>query len=111
MAFIVAANGGPLNGTTHVTVAPAPGAGVKRVCKSMTVMNKDTANITVNICVLDGATLIYRYTSILAPGFTFSFDEGEIVVLDTTSKSLVAFLSAPIATTQPDFLISWGDAS
>ena len=48
-SLVEGANDGALNGTTSVTLVSAPAASTRRVIKSLTIQNRDTASVTVTI--------------------------------------------------------------
>lgn len=48
-SFVEAANDGALNGTSAVTLVSAPAASARRVIKSITIENRDTAAVTVTV--------------------------------------------------------------
>lgn len=48
-SLVEGANDGALNGTTAVTLVSAPAASTRRVIKSLTIQNRDTASVTVTI--------------------------------------------------------------
>ena len=48
-SLVEGANDGALNGTTSVTLVSAPAASTRRVIKSLTIQNRDTAAVTVTI--------------------------------------------------------------
>lgn len=56
-SFVEGANDGALNGVTSVTVVDAPAASTRRVIKSITIENKDTAPVTVTLSYDNNGTL------------------------------------------------------
>jgi len=58
--FVEGANNGSLNGTSTVTIAPAPAASTRRIIKSIYIENTDTAPIVVTINYVNsiGATSV-----------------------------------------------------
>lgn len=56
-AFTEGANDGALNGTSAVTLVAAPAAATRRVIKTITIENKDTAAVTLTISYNNNATL------------------------------------------------------
>ena len=56
-AFTEGANDGALNGTTSVTLVAAPAASTRRVIRSITIENRDTAAVTLTISYNNAATL------------------------------------------------------
>ena len=73
-AFTEGATDGVLNGTTDITVCSAPAASTRRIVKAMTIYNRDTAAVTVNI-KYDNAGTQRRLTVVtLAPSETWTMD-------------------------------------
>ena len=56
-AFIEGASDGALNGTSAVTLVAAPGSSTRRVIKTITIENKDTAAVTLTISYNNNSTL------------------------------------------------------
>jgi hypothetical protein len=56
-AFIEGATDGALNGTSAVTLVAAPGSSTRRVIKTITIENKDTAAVTLTISYNNNSTL------------------------------------------------------
>lgn len=72
--FTEGANDGAFNGTSQVTLVSAPAASTRRVIKSLTIENRDTAAVTITISYNNNSTLrsIARVT--LAVGDTWTTD-------------------------------------
>jgi hypothetical protein len=72
--FTEGANDGAFNGTNQVTLVSAPAASTRRVIKSLTIKNRDTAAVTITISYNNNSTLrsIARVT--LAVGDTWTTD-------------------------------------
>lgn len=102
-------NDGVFTGTTPVTIVAAPSSGVKRMVKTITVFNADTQAriLTLRFASASNRTIAYQT---LQPNDTFIFGgDGEVLVLDSTSKSITALLdSAPLAN-QPHFTAHYAD--
>ena len=64
-----------LNGTTSVTILPAPAAGVRRVVKSVCVYNPDSQTHTTTLIFNDNATEYPITRLTLAPGASWSSDD------------------------------------
>ena len=109
MAFTEGHSDGALNGTTVVTIVAAPGSGVRRVVRSISIYNADSADVTVTVQNNNGTTTRKRAKRTLKPGAVMEY-EGAIV-LPTTNDSLEAVMSAAATTTNPDFNAEYGDAS
>jgi len=104
---------GAMNGTTEVTVVPAPRDSVRRVVRLVNVFNDDTAAVTLKLYLKDGATLrqITELPAIPAKERKEYPENGGVYVLDTTSKSLVAKLAGGVVANQPVFTAHYGDSS
>ncbi len=55
--FTEGANDGAFNGTSQVTLVSAPAASTRRVIKSLTIKNRDTAAVTITISYNNNSTL------------------------------------------------------
>lgn len=109
MAWLEGSNHGTLNSTTEVVLVAAPGASVRRVIVTLEIHNRDTAPVTLTVRYKDGGTTRQIRKVTLASLDTYQLSGR--YVLDTTSKSITAVLSGAPATTQPDFVATYGDAS
>lgn len=109
MAFTETGNDGSLNGTTEVDLVAAPGSGVRRVVKSVTIQNRDSATVTLTVRYKSAGGTRQIWKGDLQPGDTWTDDT--VRVLDTTGKSLAAVLGGAPATTNPDFVVSYADVS
>ena len=65
------------NNTTAVTIVPAPGAGVKRQIKLISVVNEDTASALVTVQYNDDATLRTIFKATLDVGDQLFYTDGE----------------------------------
>lgn len=111
MAFTEGGSNGALNGGTPVTIVAAPGAATRRLVRLINIANRDTAavTLTVTLVVAAGTNSILVSAMQLQPGDQLVYDE--VVVLDTTNKSITAVLGGAISTNQPDYITTWGDAT
>jgi len=109
MGFTEGANDGTFNSTTDVTIVSAPGASTRRVIKSITVQNKDTAAVTVILLYDNNGTQrqIGKWT--LDPDDTLIYND--VLVLDATTKTIKGKLTGAVAANQPEFTATYGDAS
>ena len=110
MAFVEGGNDGGLNGVNEVTIVAAPAAATRRLVRSITIYNIDTAAVIVTLRYKHDADLRVLWKGELDIGYTLLFDD-VIVVLDDTDKSITAVMSGAAATTAPDFTSAWGDAT
>ncbi len=72
--FTEGANDGALNGTTQVTLVPAPGASTRRIVKGITIENRDTAAVTVTVSYDNNGTLRTIAKVTLSVGDTWTTD-------------------------------------
>jgi hypothetical protein len=56
-SFTEGASDGALNGTTQVTIVAAPAASTRRLIKTISVQNKDTAAVTITVTYNNNGTL------------------------------------------------------
>ena len=103
------ADDGTLNGTTPVTLVPAPAAATTRLPKTITIQNRDTAVVTVTLRKVSAGGTRQLWKGDLDVGDTLIWDDA--VGLDDTSSSITAVMSGAAATTNPDWTSTWGDAS
>lgn len=103
-------NDGTTNDTTAVTVIAAPGAGVFRSSRILSVTNTDTANATLIFRLNNSGTFRIIAKVLIVPGQSFLFGtDQEFIVLANTSTSLEILLAGAVTTNQLDFVSSWGD--
>ena len=55
ISFVEGSSDGQLNGTTAVTIVPAPAVDIRRIIKSVYIENKDTASVTITVSLLNGS--------------------------------------------------------
>jgi hypothetical protein len=90
----------------QVTLVPAPVAGQNNV-RTVTISNNDSASVTLCVQLLNGASKRTIWNGMLNPGDTWSFGEsGDVLVLDASSKSMVATLSGTVSS-GCDYVASW----
>lgn len=105
-------NDGTLNGTTTVIIVPAPSTGTVRAVNTINISNADTAPVILTVQIKNISSLRTIWSGTLQPGDTWQYgDGGDRLVLDSANKSVVAVLSAPPSTNNPDFTCCYGDAS
>ena len=109
MAFTEGGNDGTLNGVNEVTIVVAPAAATRRLVRSITISNVDTAAVVVEVRLKETANLRVIWEGTLAVGDTLAISD--IIVLNTVNKSITALMAGAAATTDPDFTASWGDAT
>ena len=71
-SFTEGSNDGAMNGTTEVTLLSAPAASTRRIAKSISIYNRDTASVTVTIKFDNGGTQRTIATVTLASGDTWT---------------------------------------
>lgn len=109
MAFTEGGNDGTLNGANEVTIVAAPAAATRRLVRTISISNVDTAAVTVEVRLKETANLRVIWEGTLDVKDTLAIFE--TIVLDTESKSITAVMSGAAATNDPDFTASWGDAT
>jgi hypothetical protein len=72
--FTEGANDGAFNGTSSVTIVAAPAASTRRIVKSITIENRDTAAVTVTLSYNNNATLRTVVKVTLQVGDTWTTD-------------------------------------
>ena len=109
MAFTEIGSDGVLNGTTDVTLIAAPASGYRRLVKTIVIHNRDTIAQTITLKYVNGASerLLGKWT--LNVDETMYFND--VLVLDTTNKSVEAVMGAAVTTTAPDYICAYGDAN
>lgn len=73
-SFAEGSSDGALNGTSQVTLIAAPGASTRRVIKSITIQNRDTAAVTVTVKYNNNGTLRNIAVVTLAVGDTWTLN-------------------------------------
>jgi hypothetical protein len=112
VAFLEGANDGALNGTTAVVLIAAPAAATRRLVRYLAVQNRDTAAVVLTVRYVNGANARQIWSGTLQQGDTWEWGEdGSVITLDTTSKSIQAVLGGAPATTQPDFVATYADVT
>lgn len=109
MAFTEGSNDGALNGTTAVTIVAAPAASTRRLVKTITIHNCDTAEVTVTLQFVNDASI--RKLGKFTVGVDETLIWNDPLILDATTKSIKAVMSGAPATTQPDFTSHYGDVA
>lgn len=93
-AFTEGSSDGALNSTTPVTLVAAPAAATRRIVKSITIANIDTAPVTLTISYNDNSTLRTVAKVTLAVGDTWTLDG----TFDTNGNTKFAGVGATGAT-------------
>lgn len=111
MAFtaVAGADDGTLNGTSAVTLVPAPAASTARLVKTITIQNRDTVVNTITLRKVSGGGTRQLWKGDLDVGDTLIWDD--VISLDDTSSSITAVMAAAATTTNPDWTSTWGDAT
>jgi len=107
MAYAGGSNDGTLNGTSEVTLVAAPGANTTRTLAYLSIFNADTAAVTVTIKFANDAARRVLVKATLAVGQSLPYKYP--VVMEATTKSIIAIMSGAAATTNPAFYASYGD--
>ena len=106
---VAGGNDGTSNDTTPVEVVPAPASSIQRMVKSLMVENLDTVDATVTVNLINGVATRRISVITLSPGDLMQMNENDLVVLDTTDKSMSIVLSGATTTTQLDWCVAWMD--
>lgn len=104
MPFITASNEGALNGTTPVTILPSPPANVQYDVINITIDNRDTSPANIIVEYVGATNVRVSSGSLDAGGIRKITDR---YVLNSTSKSLRAYLLSPPTTTNPVFVVTY----
>ena len=107
MSFTPGHSGVTTNGTTPVTVVPAPGERTQRMIKVISIVNLDTAAITV----------LLKHVTSGGPSFVILDEEigaGETghardIVVDHTTDSITVELLGAVAATEADVTATYAD--
>lgn len=102
---VLAADDGTLNGTTPVTLIPAPAVANQIANKLITIQNRDTAIVTITLRKVSAGGTRQIWKGDLDVGDTLLFDD--VIMLDDVNSSITAVMSAVAATTNPDWTSSW----
>jgi hypothetical protein len=111
MAFTEGTSVSNLNGATAVDVVAAPAASTRRLIRTLTICNIDTASVTVTVQYNDNGTIYPMFVRTLAVNETLAIGMRMVAVLDATTRKLQAKLSGAPATTNPTCTAAWADAS
>ena len=97
-----------MNGMTEVTLVPSPAVGVQRVVRSIYISIPDPDQLYLEVSYAYGAQRAVVWRGILQPRDTLAFGDGDALILDSNTDSIVAVLGSNPAI-QPDFSANWGD--
>ena len=106
-ALVGSGNQGSLNGASHVELVPAPSAGVFRMVRALYVTHTDPVTITLHLAKLVSAVDYQVRVQSMLQGHTLEFGDGDAIIL-TEGQSLEAWIDGS-PSTQPQFVVSWGD--
>lgn len=104
--FTEGSDDGTINGVADTTIVSAPAADVRRIVRSMQIST--TVNASLSVELKNGSDYRVIWAGSLKQGDTWFWGDGDILVLDSTTKSVVARLAGTIASPM-DFITSWGD--
>lgn len=103
-------NHGSLNGSTHVELVPAPSAGSFRMVRALYINHTDADTVTLHIAKKISGNEYQIHSQLMLQGYTVEFGDGDMIILGE-GESLVAWLDTTPSTTEPTFVVSWGDKS
>jgi hypothetical protein len=109
MAFAELSSDGTSNSTTPVEMVAAPGASTKRIIKSMTVYNADSAAATVTITFDNNVNERIINKTTLDAGDQLYIDD--VIVLPDTTSSINLVLAGAVSATQLDWTAHYGDST
>lgn len=101
MPFTETGNEGLLNGTTPVTLTPAPASGARHNVFAASIHNADSAPATVTLRKNKGGVLRRVGKETLQPGETWEYTKA--LILDATDESFEAVLDAAHTSVAPEF--------
>lgn len=111
MSFIEASLDGSLNGVTPVTIVAAPAASTRRIVRNIIITNRDVGSVVLTVNYKSNGIDRRVWSGTLSSGDMWVWGiQGEILVLDAITKSIVAVLDS-VPSTQPDFITTYGDAA
>lgn len=101
---------GTTNGTSDVTIIPAPATGAKKRIHLITVDNLDTKSATIRIFYVDGANSRRLISKTLTKNTNLEYPTtGAPLVLDTTTTSIKLNLEAAVTTNELDWTAHWAE--
>jgi hypothetical protein len=102
---------GNTNNTTAVTAVAAPASGKRRLIRSVSIHNADTASATATIRLNDSNSgnnfIIDKQT--ITSGSTYLLDR--VLVLASTTESLQIILAAAITTNHLDYVVVYAEVA
>lgn len=105
MAFTEGSEEGVLNGTSYVVLLQSPGAGERRITKSIIILNRDTDDVTLEVFVNEDGARRQLCRPTIATYQSFIWDTS--IVLNSTTKQIDARLLAAVAVSEPDFVTTY----
>lgn len=102
---------GVTNNTTAVTAVSAPASGKRRLIRSLSIHNNDTASATATVRLNDsnsGSNFIIDMVTITS-GSTYLLDR--VLVLASTTESLQIVLGAAITTNHLDYVVVYAEVA
>jgi len=109
MAFTEGSEEGVLNGTSYVTLLQPPGVDERRIAKTISVLNRDTGDVTLEMFVNEGGTRRQLCRPVISTYQTFLWDTP--LVLNSATKQIDARLLAVVAVTEPEFATTYAVVS
>ena len=99
---------GTSNGTSDVTVIPAPDAGAKKRVRLITLDNLDTKSVKVRLFYVDGANSRRLMETTLTKDAHLEFPtNGSYLVLDAANTSIKLNLAGAVTTNELDWTAHW----
>ncbi len=101
---------GTTNGTSDVTIVPAPATGAKKRVHLITVDNLDTKSATVRIFYVDGANSRRMISKTLTKNTNLEYPStGAPLILDIPTTSIKLNLAGAVTTTELDWTAHWAE--
>ncbi len=97
-AFTEGSSVGALNGSTVVDIVAAPAASTRRVVKSVSIFNSDTASVVLTVYYNDNGTQRVIFSGTLAVGAVWVSDLDQVLVPDIASLADIVAERSAIAT-------------
>lgn len=89
-SFTEGASDGQITSTTAADITPAPGAGVRRVIKGLTLYNRAASSEAITLSYRNGASSRFITRIVLTAGQAWSLDDQTTIAATTTPITLVS---------------------
>lgn len=89
-SFTEGSSDGQITSTTAADITPAPGAGVRRVIKGLTMYNRGSSSEAITLSYRNGASSRFITRIVLTAGQAWSLDDQTTIAATTTPVTLVS---------------------